>query len=156
MAIVIGRCWIEIGVHWLTEVGSWRLAINEWRTQVELNVATLSFSHTTHSSIRRSLFLSIHNKHFTGLHCIKESSSSSSLKKCELSCISTKNLSLSVSENVIQISNWESIDVILCLEVFFTKGNLFIYNLFTLMLLKSPIHKQRQIKQHSSTSSSIV
>lgn len=41
MAIVIGRCWIEIGLHWLTEVGSWRLAINAWRTQVELSVATL-------------------------------------------------------------------------------------------------------------------
>lgn len=40
-AIVIGRCWIEIGVHWLTEAWSWRLAINAWRTQVELGVAAL-------------------------------------------------------------------------------------------------------------------
>lgn len=40
-AIVIRRCWIEIGVHWLTEAGSWRLAINAWLTQVELRVAAL-------------------------------------------------------------------------------------------------------------------
>ncbi len=91
-AIVIGRCWREIGVHWLTEAGSWRMAM--WmHSKPRLDwAALLSFSHTLYSAIK-SLFLSAQNKHVTGLHSTKERSSKK-IKSVNDLAVSTRNVFL--------------------------------------------------------------